>query len=404
MQNIKPFINANLNNKFWKFLGFGLLLYSVLRGIRFPNMWSYSHFLLNYDFGFIKRGFIGEIIKQSNRPYLASYDFFFVFSLAIFLANLVLLFLLINDFINSQNTILICCSLIFSSSLGVVFLSHTVGYSDQIGLLITLATLRIGGFYKKTLFLIFVMPFALLAHEAIFITFFPVIFMALLLSIETEGKIKKISILGAFSAILLIFVMFLSNHTLDETQAHEMYTDLQAERAYPLREDAFNTLYRTPKDNFQIIETKWSTQETSFFDLANSLLVTAPSFIVFIYFTSLILKEAKVKFHIRLLSILAPLSPLLLHFWGWDMHRWNTLTVTTSFIIQYITISKYKNRPAITSDYPYAILAVVLFLNIGSTVPLLDGYSVKQYPFIAHQKYIIDLILRKETFPLIPSR
>jgi len=404
MHNIKPIKHANFENRFWKFLIFGLFLYSILRGIRFPNMWSYSHFLFNYDFGFIKRGLIGEIIKQLNSPYLASYDSFLVFSFAIFCANIVLLFYFMNDSVNSQNPILICCSLIFASSLGVVFLSHTVGYSDQIGLLITLLTLKLSGFYKKSLFLFLAMPFALLIHEAIFITFFPVIFMALLLSIESEGQTKKILLLGAFSAILLIFVVFLSNHTLDETQAHEMYTGLQAERAYPLREDAFNTLHRTSKDNFQVIESKWSTKKTTFLELANSLLVTAPSFIVFIYFTNVILKEAKVKYYIRLLSILASLSPLLLHFWGWDLHRWNTLTVTTSFIIQYITNIKYKNQLAITSDYIYALLAVVLFLNIGSTIPLLDGYIVKQYPFIEHQNYIIDLILRKETFPYIPSR
>ena len=32
-----------------------LFLYSILRGIRFPNLWAATHFYFNYDPGFIKR-------------------------------------------------------------------------------------------------------------------------------------------------------------------------------------------------------------------------------------------------------------------------------------------------------------------------------------------------------------
>jgi hypothetical protein len=403
MYNIKPMINSGFDIRSWRFVVFAMLFLSILRGIRFPSIWSYSHFLFNYDFGIIKRGLIGEIISQFNNPYLISYKFLCVFSIAIFSINIILLSVLIKDFINSQSLILIGCSAVFASSLAVVFLSHSIGYFDHVGLLVALTTLKISGFYKKMLFLLLFMPFALLIHEAIFIMFFPVIFMSLLLSIETEGRIKKILILGAFSVMLLILLVVIANQTLEKSEAHEMYARLQAKIEYPLRQDAFDVLTRDTKDNFLIMERIWSKQY--FAELTLSFLVTAPAFLVFIYFTIFFLRKAKVKFYLIMLSILASLSPLPLHFGGLDMHRWNTLTGTVSFLMLYVVYAINKNQqPITTSNYIYSILVFVIFLNGISSIPLFDNYYVKQFPFVEHQQYIIDLIHGKAIFPYVPPR
>ena len=76
MRHIKSIMNSNFEIKPYCFVILAIFFLSILRGIRFPNIWSYSHFLFNYDFGFTKRGLIGEIISQVNNPYLISYEFF----------------------------------------------------------------------------------------------------------------------------------------------------------------------------------------------------------------------------------------------------------------------------------------------------------------------------------------
>ena len=403
MLNTKPTINVSHDVKFWRFAVFAILFLSILRGIRFPNIWSYSHFLLNYDLGFIKRGLIGEIISQFNNPYLASYEFFFVFSIAIFFINIILLWFLIRDFINSQNPILIGCSIVFASSLAVVFLSHTVGYFDHIGLLIALVTIKISGFYKKTLFVLLALPLALLVHEAFLVIYYPVIFMSLLLSLETEGRTKKLLILGALSAILLILVSVIANRTLEETEANEMYARLQAKIEHPLRQDAFNVLVRDSADNVQIMKSLLP-DKRRLMGLVRSFMITSPAFLVFIYFTIVLMKKAKGKSLLTILSVLASVSPLLLHFIGRDMERWNTLTVTTSFLMLYIAYAIKKDQPVATSNYIYSILTLVVFLNGISSIPLFDGYYVKQFPFFEHKKYIIDAVYGKEIFPYVPPR
>jgi len=43
------------------FLYLYALAFSILKTARFPNEWAESHWLLDYRFGFIKRGLAGEI-------------------------------------------------------------------------------------------------------------------------------------------------------------------------------------------------------------------------------------------------------------------------------------------------------------------------------------------------------
>ena len=40
----------------------GALVATVLRTIRWPNDWSESHWLLDYRFGFVKRGLVGQVL------------------------------------------------------------------------------------------------------------------------------------------------------------------------------------------------------------------------------------------------------------------------------------------------------------------------------------------------------
>ena len=128
---------TKFNPRIWYASILAILFLNILRGIRFPNMWSYTHFLFNYKFGFTRRGLIGEAVSRLDNPYLISYDFFVLFSLIIFCINMLLISVIIREFVYSQNLLLIGCSIIFSSSLGIVFLSHSVGYFDHIGLLAT---------------------------------------------------------------------------------------------------------------------------------------------------------------------------------------------------------------------------------------------------------------------------
>lgn len=64
------------------------LIFSVLKTIRFPSDWSESHWMLDYRFGFIKRGLGGEIfgLLFEKNPHTI-----FIFSAGVLLLLYVLL-------------------------------------------------------------------------------------------------------------------------------------------------------------------------------------------------------------------------------------------------------------------------------------------------------------------------
>jgi hypothetical protein len=225
--------------------------------------------------------------------------------------------------------------------------------------------------------------------------------MSLLFSIESEGQIKKKLMLAVFSVLMILLVFIIANHTLVGSEANEMNSSLQNKTGQSLRQDAFSVLVRDSQDNFQIMQNLWF-DKLKLSNLILSLMVTAPTFLFIIYFMVSILKKVKFNYYLIVLSILASISPMLMHLWGWDMNRWNTLSITTSFLMLYIVSSLNKKQPIQTSNCVYPVLIFIIFLNGISSIPLFDGYYVKQFPFDEHLKFIFDLMNGKATIPSIP--
>ncbi len=44
----------------------------------------------------------------------------------------------------------------------------------------------------------------------------------------------------------------------------------------------------------------------------------------------------------------------------------------------------------------------MILLNAVADIPLFDGYSVRQFPYLEHWEYITDLLAGKERFPYLP--
>jgi hypothetical protein len=417
-QQKNPHINP------WFILSLGVLLFSILRGIRFPNLWSYTHYLFNYDAGFTKRGLIGEVVSRLDSPYLASYEFFLIFSAILFGINMILIATLARDLVRDHNPLLVGSALLFLSSSAIIFLAHTIGYFDHLGLMIALITLKIANFYRKILFLSLTLPIALLSHEGILVLFFPAIFMSLLFSIDANKKGKGVLLTGIFSLAALLFTFQLSNSTLTFEETGQLYNTLHKENSTPLRSDAFAVLYRTPEDNSNIMKRIWSKEDRPR-ELINSLLVTLPTVVAINTVILLILAGSGTSPLLIILAISASLSPLVLHLFAWDMHRWNSMAITTSFLMLVVSYNRIGNRrgadqtpvlsggeggegarPGGKRDGPLGIPAIFLFLlffNGAASIPLFDRYHVKQIPFVDHTNYIRDLNAGRATFPDVPN-
>ncbi len=387
----------------WFLVALALMLLTVLKGIRFPNIWSYSHFLFNYEYGFIKRGLVGAFFEIFNNPIFLSYEFFFYFSSVIFVLNMVLIASLVFHLMVSKNMVLVGCGLVFVSSIAIVYLSHFIGYFDQIGLLATLVLLKLNSFRIQVIFTILVFPIILLIHEASLVLFFPILFMSLLFKACSTNRNIRLTVLAISSLVLLTMTVFISNSQLEKNEATELYSRAQSESNVQLRKDAFYVLHRSMEDNTKIMNKMWQKKQrtNSFID---TCFVTLPISILFIIISFRVLQQANVPLGIRLLAVLASNSPLTMHFFAWDMERWNTLAITSSFLILYTVYQHYPLATVGRLRTTIPILIFILAFSTMSKVPLFDGYYVKQFPFTEHRIYLQELIDGHQTFPSIPNR
>ena len=72
--------------------------------------------------------------------------------------------------------------------------------------------------------------------------------------------------------------------------------------------------------------------------------------------------------------------------------------MTTSFLVLSAVYTTNQSSVASLPDGIYPILIFVLFLNATTTIYMFDGYTVRQFPFLEHQNYILDVISSKIAF------
>ena len=391
--------------------GFGIALCllleinSVLRGIRFPGIWAYTHYLFNYDQGFIRRGLIGAIVRLIDIPILYSYRFFAIYSLTILLINLLLLSRLMARSIKHGGCFFIWPAMVFSSSMGVVFLAHIVGYSDQIGLLFTLAVLNIGNAKAKFITALIGTPLCLLIHEAFFIIYFPILAFTLLTTnfIPVNTKYAALLIYGILTASITLFLI---NSTTSPQISKQEYTSAQSRATAPLRRGAFAVFSNDSAKDRVIMDIIWH-KKGHVAQFIESLSVTIPSALLIMAATVIYLLRNEATPIAIVLALAASLSPLTLHIVAWDMHRFNALSILTAYLV-FLSASSYRKKHKKTvfkREYLlHASMVICSIANLFLSIPLFDSYQVKQFPYKEHIDYLSSVAHGENPIIEIPRR
>lgn len=377
-----------------------LLANSVLRGIRMPGYWAATHLLFNYQFGFSKRGLLGNLIVYLHSPFFYSYRFCVVESAIFLAANLVLLAMLIRRLVGAGAHAVV---LVYVSSAAIVFLAHTIGYFEQITLLVTLLALRIESFYARAAFVATFFAATLFIHETGFLLFFPVLCFSFMIELLEQPDRRKALTLGALALGVTAETVLLGQAHLSHAAVGAMQQTLQAHADFPLRDDAFVLLERSLGDNLRLMLKYWTNPLWLFILLLSSLTIL-PTTLYILYRTWRLLDGRPAA---QWAAVAASLAPLSLHALGMDLHRWNTLATTTSFLVLAIVTQRRRTVPAATpipgSIALLSLPGLLIMLNLGSAVPLFDDYVVQDFPYHDHLKDVYE-ILRGNTSILVPHR
>jgi hypothetical protein len=367
---------------------------SVLKGIRLPNLWSATHFYFNYQEGFAKRALVGEIIRRIDARFLYSYRFVCIASLALFALNVALLWGVVKRLLDRKDLALSCFAMVYTTSLALVFLAHTVGYFDHIGLALALITMRIATAPRKIAFLAVFGSLAILVHEGTFLLFLPTAYLGVFFAAggaraRAWSRVHTaLAALVAFHALLTVGVGLYAVATGD--QLARMQEFLRHKVDFPLNSGIFDMALG------RAASVGWERMHGSLVANLDSIFTVLPALAVINAFTVMTLAAAPRP--ARAAALLAGLSPLAMHALGVDMHRWDTLALTTSFLsaclaLEWRTDVQDAQATAWWNGMRYVPLLVALIaINASSKTFLFDGESVKQFPFFEHRKHLVELL------------
>jgi len=386
-----------------------LLAYSVLRGLRAPNLWAATHALFNYDQGFTRRGLLGAVLRLIDAPIVYTYSFFFWLSAALLAANVALLVVLTAGHFRSRSAAPAWATLVYFSGMGVVFMAHTIGYFDQAGLLLALVALCVRDFRARYALVAVGLSLLILVHETAFVTFGPVLCFILALDASRAATPCRMRAMAALAVWLTLEVVLVGRSSLSPAAAQDLYAALQARADFPLRRDAFDVLTRSFADNVAATFAMW--RDESFVDaFLHSAVVALPSIAFILGVAVHALAAGKHDRRLWVGAFVAGLSPLALHLVGWDCVRWNTLAITTSFVTL-LAVTRLAGAGHRESDVrgtrgspALAIVAVPLVvMNLVTGVTLFDNREVQSFPFRDHVDYVRDAWSGRAAFPPRPA-
>lgn len=332
-----------MNRKFLiVFLYVYTLAFSVVKTIRLPNEWSVAHWLMDYRFGFIKRGLAGEI-----------FGFFFEKSiLHIQILSAVILLLLytalliisVRDTLKNYSIRKVLFYLVFFLSQYVVLSAHLIGYLDHVIFLLTILAVYL--IRNKKIFLASLLTvFAVIVHEISFFLMVPVCLFALLVY-EMPGKtlvfssalFKKAALFLLLPIVATLSVSFYQEvygkendqlilHYLENTGLISRKVAVMISSAYT---ESFGTYLKQESPLF--VERMFLSKNPIKFGLP---------ILFMIYLAGR--EFRKVNIYILMLLAAVSLCPLLLHAIAWDTFRIWAFPFMILFLGFWVLSSKFSD-------------------------------------------------------------
>jgi len=376
------------------------LIFSVLKTIRFPNDWSEAHWMLDYRFGFIKRGLAGEIFGwffQKNE-----FSILILSGLILFLLYVFIFRIAVKETFKQENSFYrILFFLIFFLSQYVVFSAHLIGYLDHFIFLMTILVIYL--IKQKKIFLSsIVATISIFMHEISFFLMIPISCFALII---TEIPSEKFSFKSVFSVnILKKLVLFLGLPFLAVVSV-STYQEINGENYFST---IFNYLKQIPFISEKTADSVSSAYTKSFSyyfkeeraNFIQRLFISRGTIlygIPILFSLWMIFKEFKLRqnFQLFLLLAITAFVPLLLHAIAYDTYRIWSFSFMILFLGFWILSSKFSIRKEEVRKLSILELVffIISFLLVTLIPNILFDNEIERFSLIARLIIILPLFL-----------
>lgn len=350
---------------------------TAARAIRWPNDFAEAHWLLDYRFGFVKRGLPGQLLSSGLRPFGASPNEAAIAIVAAVVGSAlgaVLLWMawrVCRDAGWSGASVL--AALAFLSSPFVVMSAHLSGYFDGILVLLTVAAAALmlngrGWAAGATA------AVAMLVHESAIVVGFPVVCLAWWVA-KSEGVRGLRAGAHAAAPLLLPIVAF----GLVAASARFLPPDFQLQYSTRLARfpfvagdmHVFVPEWLTPGVAEHIAEQRHRVIERlASSEMHGLVLATVAALLTYL----MAAHRIRARSVTMLLVLAAVAAPQLLHAAAWDTVRIWTWSAAMAFLAVWVVA---RVRPT-AGGVPAAVRLVAfgaIVLNVIASTPLYDGQA-----------------------------
>ncbi|MDR6920284.1 MULTISPECIES: hypothetical protein [Chryseobacterium] len=353
------------------FLYLFALSFSFFKTVRLPNKWAIAHWLMDYRFGFIKRGLIGELFGfffEKNE-----FNILIISSVILFLLYASLLSIAVRNTWKNYSIEKVLFYVIFFLSQYMILSAHLIGYFDHLIFLMTLLSVYLIG-HKKMILASLITVFCIVAHEVSFVLMVPVCLFALLVNEVQDNKLTFNS--GLLKKIGLYLLLPVA-----ATVSVSLYQELYGQDN---RQLIFNYLKNTELIKKGVANSVAAAYTEGFGSYLKS---EAPYFLkrVFLsigtvkygvpllFMAYMVYKKfSRINIYILLLLAVVSVSPLVLHSIAWDTFRIWSFPFIILFTGFWILCGKFQ--PVHEHGNKLSLFEIVFFLISIALVSMFPNF------------------------------
>lgn len=363
------------------------LVLTVARAWRTPNDFAEAHWLLDYRFGFVKRGLPGEILSQLSNLFNTTISA----TLIAHIATVIFLFFCLSLMGISLRIIYrsrwspasILVTMVFLSSPFIVMSAHLIGYYDSIIIILGVGSIAL--LIKDQLwFAAAIQGIAMLVHENSMLLIFPAFCFCWWLANQQRQRLAlpTLSILPLTLPLLVFASITIGTSIFPADNFVEQYTQRLSSFAF-IQEDR-NTL--VPSWLATTFQESYALQQSRLVliitDMSDQIRMLPSMLAIFIFLVIAFRIHTVSATSLALLGIC--FAPQLMHMVAWDSSRIWFYTIFCTYFSLWI-YSEYKPD---NQDVSASILVsvIVTIANILVLIPLMD----QQYErFDIHIKFLL---------------
>lgn len=358
-------------------LGVWLLGVTLLRSFELPNEFAKAHWLIDYRFGFIKRGFIGSIITLLSRLGVLPRSENTIILLS-FVSMIILyaMFFLVMWRISRQmnwDTYSHCVLYVLMTSPFVLTSGHFFGYFDAIIIVISFACVWLI-MHEKIALCSLLTIIALLIHENFLVIGLPLIIFAIHVRHNQHDRLNKKLLYPIFTAISTFLVIFLAETLFIDRSQLRVNLEAQFVSAGFISGDwprliamwVTTSITEYARDQVYVFYARIFNTHTTMMILPSVLTI-----LLFMRERFTLSRQSKMMLY----ASCATFAPILLHLVAWDTQRISAYTIVTAFGCLWICAEtlpaiKQGERPALIAQL---LIGIALAANCFMRLPLMNG-------------------------------